>query len=103
MRGQDETVEEKLLDLVARILRAIHKGDTETYRSLCVEDLSCFETDVAPYRIDCVDFHADLMAAMRERGGYDTLTRFDLLSPRVQLYGDAAIVTYTRLMTYVGD
>ena len=26
--------------------------------------------------------------------------RFDMLTPRAQVYGDTGIVTYTRLMTY---
>ena len=29
--------------------------------------------------------------------------RFDMVTPHVQLYGDAAIVTYTRLMSYFDD
>jgi hypothetical protein len=94
-------VEERMLfDLAHRLLVAIHAGDVETYRSLCAPDLTCYETDVAPYRIEGVDFHVDLMNAMSAQAAFERLTRFDMLSPRVQLYGDCAVVTYTRLMTY---
>lgn len=92
----------ELLDLTRRMLESIHAGDVETYRQLCTADLTCYETDVAPYRIEGVDFHADLMAAMKTLGVYSNLTRFDMLDSRVQLYSECAVVTYTRLMTYAG-
>src|SRR2546430_452177 len=95
-------VDDELIALTRRLLESIHSGDVETYRDLCTDDLTCFETDVCAYRIDGVDFHVDLMNAMRERGTYQNLTRYDLLSTRVQVYGDSAIVSYTRLMTYAG-
>ena len=95
-------VEHELLELTRRLLESIHSGDVEAYRALCTVDLTCYETDVAPYRIEGVEFHVDLMNAMREHGTFQNLTRYDLLAPRVQIHGDAAIVTYTRLMTYAG-
>jgi ketosteroid isomerase-like protein len=95
--------ERELLEITHRLLEAIHAGDIETYRALCASDLTCYETDVAPYRIDGADFHLDLMTAMRTGRVYEHLIRFDMLTPRVQVYGDAAIVTYTRLMSYAGD
>lgn len=93
----------ELLGLVHTMLRAIHEGDLDTYRALSVPDISCYETDVAPYRIDVLDFHIDLMRAMREGGAYAALVRFDILTPRVQVYGDSAVATYTRLMTYARE
>jgi len=95
--------ERELLDLTHRILEAIHAGDLDTYRASCLPDLSCYETDVAPYRIDVLEFHLDLMAAQRERGSFGGLVRFDVLTPRVQLLGDCGIVTYTRLMTWQAE
>lgn len=92
--------EQELLEIVHRMLTAIHTGDIETYRALSAPDLSCYETDVTPYRIDVLEFHLDLMTAMKARETYRSLIRFDILTPRVQLYGDTGIVTYTRLMTY---
>jgi hypothetical protein len=94
--------EQALLDLTRRLLESIHAGDVETYRGLCTDDLTCFERDVAPYRIEGVNFHIDLMNAMKAQSAYANLTRFDMLSPAVRIHGNCAIVSYTRLMTYAG-
>ena len=82
------------------MLAAIHAGDIQTYSRLTAEDVSCYEQDIAPYRIDGLDFHCDLMTAMKAQKVYAGLTRFDMLTPRVQVVGDTAVVTYTRLMTF---
>lgn len=100
--GMDDTQRE-LLEIVHTMLHAIHTGDIDTYRALAAPDLSCYETDVAPYRIDVLEFHLDLMSAMHAQGVYNHLIRYDILTPRVQVYGDTGIVTYTRLMTYTDD
>ena len=92
--------ESELIALTHRLLSAIHAGDVLQYESLCTPDLTCYETDVAPYRIEGIGFHVSLMTAVSAQSGYAGLTRFDMLSPRVQLYDHTAIVTYTRLMTY---
>src|SRR5205085_6339084 len=75
----------------------------KTYSEFSSPELTCFETDVAPYRIDGLDFHLGLMGAMRETGSFGKLVRFDMLTPHVHLLGDSAVVTYTRLMTYSTD
>lgn len=49
-----------------------------------------------PYRVDGIDFHLTLI----EAGGNGSPTRVDLLTPRVQAYGDTAIITYTLLKTF---
>ena len=103
MRGKQKamTTQEELIDLTRRMLTAIQSGDYETYRALCAPDLTAFENDVAPYRIDGVDFHTDLIEAAREQ--YSHLLRFDMLQPSVQIYGNAAVVAYTRLLTFAVD
>ncbi len=90
--------DQELLDITTRILAAIHNGDADTYASLCVDDLTCFE-DVCPYRIDGVPFHVSLIKQMAEDPTQQPV-RFDLLTPKVQRYGDSAVVTYTRLLTF---
>ena len=92
--------EQELLDLAYRLIEYIHAGDVESYRALSAPDLTCYETDVAPYRIDGVDFHIGLMTSMRDSHSFESLLRFDLLGPKVQIHGDCGVVTYTRLMTY---
>jgi ketosteroid isomerase-like protein len=94
------SIEPDLLEITRCMLEAIHTGDVDTYRNLSLDDLTCYETDVTPYRVDGIDFHLDLIRAMHRQGTYQSLVRFDMLSPRVQIYGDTGIVTYTRLMTY---
>lgn len=93
-----DATQRELLMLTDRLLGAIATGDATTYASLCAPELSCYE-DVCPYRIDGVDFHLHLVerAALAPEG---QPARWDILTPRVQVYGDAAVVTYTRLMTY---
>ncbi len=90
--------DQELLDTTARMLAAIHNGDAETYAALCADDLTCFE-DVCPYRIDGVPFHVSLIKQMAEDPSQQPV-RFDLLTPKVQRYGDSAVVTYTRLLTF---
>ena len=93
----DETQQE-LLQITWRMLEAIHTGDAETYGNLCTRDLSCFE-DVCHYRIDGLEFHLTLIRQMAQNPALKP-TRFDMLSPRIQVYDGTGIVTYTRLMTY---
>lgn len=53
--------------------------------------------------MDGLEFHFSQMTSAKERAAYKDLLRFDLLTPRVQAYGDTGIVSYTRLMTWAGD
>lgn len=88
----------RLLGLTDRLLEAIRAGDVETYTSLCAPELSCYE-DVCAHRIDGLEFHLHLVrrAALHPEA---QPTRQDILTPRVQVYGDCGVVTYTRLCTY---
>jgi len=95
--GFDPTQRE-LLEITWRMLEAINTGDANTYASLSSADLSCYE-DVCQYRIDGLEFHLSLIRQMSASPEMKP-TRFDMLTPRVQVYGDTGIVTYTRLMTY---
>jgi len=93
-----DDVRRQLLDTTARLLEAIRVGDAETYSSLCAPDLSCYE-DVCAHRIDGLEFHLHLVrrAALKPE---TQPVRQDILTPRVQVYGDCGVVTYTRLCTY---
>src|ERR1043166_4985436 len=93
----DETQRE-LLGIPWRMLNASHTGDAETDAAVSTDDLSWFE-DVFPYRIDGLEFHLTLIRQMGQNPALRPI-RFDMLTPRVQLYGETGIVTYTRLMTY---
>lgn len=95
--GSDEKARE-LLQITWKILDAIHNGDAKIYAFYSSPELSCFE-DVCPYRIDGLDFHLDMIRLMASNTE-NRPVRFDLLNPKVQLYGDAGIVSYTRLLTF---
>ena len=83
------------------MLEAIHTGNADAYGAMCTDDLSCFE-DVCAYRIDGLKFHLSLIRQMAQNPALQP-TRFDILTPRIQVYGATGIVTYTRLMTYDDD
>lgn len=93
-----DAVQRELLALTWRMLDAIHTGNADAYGEMCAADLSCFE-DVCAYRIDGVKFHLSLIRQMAQNPALQP-ARFDILSPRIQVYGTTGIVTYTRLMTY---
>jgi ketosteroid isomerase-like protein len=88
---------QSLLLITQRILEAMYAGDTDAYAALVAEDVSANEYYIAPYRVDGIAFHLDLIAV----GANGQPTRLDLLSPRVQVYGATGIVTYTLLKTTI--
>ena len=88
-------VHDEIVTVTMRMLNAMHERDVDAYRECCAEDVSAFEWYIAPYRVDGIEFHLSLI----EAGGNGAPTRLDLLTPRVQAYGDTAIITYTLLKT----
>ena len=91
--------EQEILDLTRQMLEAMYTADPEVHRLHCTEDLTSFEWYIAPYRIDGVEFHLRLI----EEGGNGAPARLDMLTPKVQVYGDAAIICYTLLKTMFID
>lgn len=96
-------MEEEILALLHRSLQAIWDGDAAAYRAICAEDVSFFEWYVTTQRIDGVDFHLReiLVHAQALGGGSEARTEHEVLQPRVQIYGDTAIATYTLLVRSV--
>lgn len=89
--------EQEVWDFLHRHLRSIFERDVETYRATTSSDLSLYEWFVSPHRLDGLDFHYFMI----EQGwaGTDTAYRYDLLEPRLQLYGDTAVVSYTFMLS----
>jgi len=87
--------EEEVLTITRQMLDAMYTADPEVHRQHCAEDMSSYEWYIAPNRIDGLEFHLKLI----EGGGNGAPSRLDLLTPRVQVYGDTAIVNYTLLKT----
>ena len=98
MAEADKKTRDELMDVLLKVLESAPAGDIETYRKHTAEDLSCFEWYVHPYRIDGYDFHLNLIEA-NGKSPVKAKRRFDILSPRFQVYGDTAIVTYNLLAT----
>jgi len=87
-------------------MQAILDNDVETYRQTVIEDLTMYEWWVTPHRIDGVPFHEFMMTANSSQGtvfGSDSIksseTRFDYANLKVQQYGEAAIISFTLLVS----
>jgi hypothetical protein len=91
--------ESELLSLTEQMLAAMYTDNSDVHRKHCMPDMSSYEWYIAPYRIDGADFHFRLI----EAGGNAPVSQLDMLTPRVQVYGDAAIVNYTLLKTVVPE
>ncbi len=88
-----------LIEYAIAILSAMYTKDAVAYKRLVAADVSSVEPYIAPYRVDGLGFHLNLIAS----GGNAFPTRLDLLTPRVQVYGDTGIVSYTLLKTFATD
>ena len=89
--------EQEIWEFLHRHLRSIFTRDAETYRATTGVDLSLYEWFVAPHRQDGLDFHF-FMIEHGWAGAADDF-RYDLLEPRLQLYGDTAVVSYTFMLS----
>lgn len=102
-------MEEELLALLDRHLRSIWAGDLDLYRATTGEDVTFYEWYITTQRIDGLDFHLRETAANfrsaedRRRGGRRYDVEHEVLQPKVQMYGDVAIITYSLLMRYTTD
>jgi len=97
------TTVSQLLALLDRHLQSIWEGDIETYRQTTAADVSFFEWYISPQRIDGLAFHLRELAvhAQTVAGATDARIEHEVLQPRVQVYGDVAILTYTLLIRSV--
>src|SRR3990172_7927345 len=100
--------------VLERHLQSILDNDVAAYHATTVPELTLYEWYVTPHRIDGLPFH-DFMITESARpdtagtaleptpsGGSPSETprqRFDLANFREQSYGDAAVCTYTLLIT----
>lgn len=82
---------------VRQHLKSIFDGDAQAYTATTSADLSLYEWYVTPHRQDGLDFH--LFMVEHHHGGAGDDYRFDLLEPRLQRYGNTAIVSYTLMLT----
>lgn len=86
--------ETELLTLSRTLLSAIDAGDWSTYARLCDENITCFEPEALGHLVTGLPFHKfyfDLPAGT-------TPKQSTIASPQVRVIGDAAIVTYVRVV-----
>ena len=93
--------EHEIWAFLDRHLRSIFTQDSVAYRATTGEDLSLYEWFVTPHRQDGLDFHFFMID--HSWAGKDLDYRYDLLEPRLQLYGDTAIVSYTFMLTVANE
>ncbi|MCL5994686.1 MAG: protein kinase [Chloroflexi bacterium] len=102
------TIEQEIWDTVHRHLKSIFDGNTEIYAETTGAELSLYEWYVTPHRQDGLDFHLYMLQHHWAGAGADY--RYDLLEPRLQVYGNpasaaaeaTAIATYTLMLSKAG-
>lgn len=91
------SVETELLDLSRRLLTAIDHGDWKTYESLCCPSITCFEPEALGHLAEGLPFHKfyfELPAGPPVKPAKQS----SIASPHVRVLGDAAVVSYVRLV-----
>jgi calcium/calmodulin-dependent protein kinase (CaM kinase) II len=86
--------EAELIDVSRRLLKAIDAGDWNAYAALCDDTLTCFEPEAGGHLVSGMPFHKyyfDLPPGKTPR-------QSSISSPHVRIIGDAAIVSYVRLV-----
>ena len=90
-------MEKEIWDFLHKHLQSVFTQDVETYRATTSEELSLYEWFVTPHRQDGLDFHFFMIE--HSWAGTSGDFRYDLLEPRLQLYGNVAVVSYTFMLT----
>lgn len=96
-----DTSEQEIWDTLHRHLESIFSRDVETYVATTSEDLSLFEWMITPHRQDGLPFH--LFMIENSWAGTGTSYRYDLWEPRLQIFGDTAIASYTFMLSIASD
>lgn len=97
----NENDEQEILAFLDKHLRSVFTQDVDTYVATTSEELSLYEWWVTPHRQDGLDFH--LFMIEQAWSGTTGEFRYDLLEPRIQRYGDTAVVSYTFMLSRVEE
>ena len=90
-------IEKEIWDFLDRHLQSIFTKDMATYKATTAEDLSLYEWWITPHRQDGLDFHYFMIE--NSWAGTDGAFRHDIFEPRLQLYGETAVVSYTFMLS----
>ena len=86
-----------LLELSHKLLKSIETQDWSTYASLCDEEITCFEPEALGHLVAGLPFHKFYF----DLGGSGRPRQSSIVSPNIRVIGDAALVTYVRLVQKV--
>lgn len=90
----DDSTEQELLELNQKLLDAIADGDWAGYVELCDPSLSCFEPEARGQLVTGLEFHQFYF----DGPPGEARRNVTMASPHVRLWGDAAVVSYVRLV-----
>jgi calcium/calmodulin-dependent protein kinase (CaM kinase) II len=93
----DSTVE-SLLSLNQRLLTSIATGDWDVYQRLCDPELTAFEPEAKGHLVEGLEFHRFYFDLRHSKPQNTTM-----VSPKVRLFGDTAVITYVRLVQRVDE
>ena len=93
--------EQAVWDTVHRHLESIFTRDVDTYLATTADDLALYEWMVTPHRQDGLPFHVFMIENFG--AGSEAKVRYDLWEPRLQLFGDTAVVSYTFMLSKAED
>lgn len=88
------TADQELLKLSRELLHAIDGGDWKRYAELCDESLTCFEPEACGQIIAGLPFHKFYFDLPRGSAPKQST----IASPHVRVIGDAAVVSYVRVV-----
>jgi hypothetical protein len=99
-------MDQEIHNFLLRHLKSVQENDTAAYHATTSPELTLYEWWVTPNRIDGLPFHEFMMESNASRGtvfGSDAKqkaeTRFDISNLVIQRYGDAAVASYTLLVS----
>ena len=93
-----DDVTQELLRLTQRLLDSIARADWATYEELCDPGLTAFEPESCGQLVEGLAFHRFYF----DLGGVRGRSQTTMCQPHVRVLGDAAVVTYQRLVQRVG-
>jgi calcium/calmodulin-dependent protein kinase (CaM kinase) II len=86
--------EQAVLDVSAKLLKAIDAGDWKGYAALCDDSLTCFEPEARGNLVAGMPFHKFYF----DLPGSGTPRQSSISSPHVRVMGETAVVCYVRLV-----
>jgi Calcium/calmodulin dependent protein kinase II association domain len=89
-----DTIATELIQLNQKLLEAIAQGDWATYQELCDPSLTSIEAESHGQVVEGLAFHRFYF----DLGGIRGRNHTTMVSPKVRLMGDVAVLSYVRLV-----